>query len=236
MPLESASYVSQLEASNPASTDLLRQADDHIRLIKAVLKATFPNISGAVSATHTQLNQSSPAGLIALWYGSSASIPAGWVLCNGANGTPNLTDRFVIGAGTIAAQGATAGAAAAVEDTAAGGAHSHTLSGGAHDHTATIGGTALTVSQIPAHDHGLAVAPMTVDAGGSATFTNISAAGSTSDSYISDRGSGATHDHTATIASSASHDHTVADSATHTHEVAVATIPPCLGLHYIMRT
>jgi hypothetical protein len=36
-----------------------------------------------------------PSGTIAMWKGSIATIPSGWVLCNGANGTPDLRDRFV---------------------------------------------------------------------------------------------------------------------------------------------
>jgi hypothetical protein len=40
-----------------------------------------------------------PAGAIILWNGAVAQIPAGWVLCDGGNGTPNLESRFVVGAG-----------------------------------------------------------------------------------------------------------------------------------------
>lgn len=40
-----------------------------------------------------------PTGIILLWYGAIVNIPAGWVLCDGNNGTPNLQDRFVVGAG-----------------------------------------------------------------------------------------------------------------------------------------
>ena len=50
-----------------------------------------------------------PTGLISLWSGSIASIPTGWVLCNGNNGTPDLRDRFVIGAGSSHNPGATGG-------------------------------------------------------------------------------------------------------------------------------
>jgi hypothetical protein len=39
-----------------------------------------------------------PTGIICMWYGSVATIPTGWALCNGSNGTPDLRDRFVIGA------------------------------------------------------------------------------------------------------------------------------------------
>ncbi len=57
MPLETGTYTSDLVSTNPAAGDGMSQGDDHIRLIKAVLLATFPNITGAVTATHTELNQ-----------------------------------------------------------------------------------------------------------------------------------------------------------------------------------
>lgn len=56
MALESGTYINSLNASNPASTDGLGQADDHLRLIKSTLKATFPNITGQVTATQNDLN------------------------------------------------------------------------------------------------------------------------------------------------------------------------------------
>ena len=56
MALESGTYINSLNTSNPASTDGLAQADDHLRLIKSTVKSTFPNVTGAVSATHTELN------------------------------------------------------------------------------------------------------------------------------------------------------------------------------------
>lgn len=56
MGLESATYINGLVETNPTSSDNANQGDNHLRLIKATLKATFPNITGAVTATHTQLN------------------------------------------------------------------------------------------------------------------------------------------------------------------------------------
>lgn len=56
MALETATNISQLVETNPAATDGLSQADDHIRMIKAALKATFPNITGSALITHTELN------------------------------------------------------------------------------------------------------------------------------------------------------------------------------------
>jgi hypothetical protein len=53
--LETATYISGLVATNPASGDDPVQGDDHLRLIKATILATFPNVTGAVSPTHTEL-------------------------------------------------------------------------------------------------------------------------------------------------------------------------------------
>jgi len=55
-----------------------------------------------------------PIGGIILWSGSTGSIPNGWALCNGGNGTPNLQNRFVVSAGSGYAVGATGGSANAV--------------------------------------------------------------------------------------------------------------------------
>lgn len=40
-----------------------------------------------------------PSGTITLWSGAIVDIPSGWYLCDGNNGTPNLKNRFVVGAG-----------------------------------------------------------------------------------------------------------------------------------------
>jgi hypothetical protein len=55
-----------------------------------------------------------PVGGIILWSGSVASIPSGWALCNGSNGTPDLRNRFVVGAGSTYAVNATGGSADAI--------------------------------------------------------------------------------------------------------------------------
>lgn len=57
MGLESGSFISALVATNPiGATDPKSQGDDHLRFIKAKLLETFPNINGAVTPTHTELN------------------------------------------------------------------------------------------------------------------------------------------------------------------------------------
>lgn len=64
-----------------------------------------------------------PAGAVVAYDGTIASIPAGWVLCNGANGTPDLSDRFIIGAGGDYALNATGGLGSVSGSTSTDGAH-----------------------------------------------------------------------------------------------------------------
>lgn len=86
-------------------------------------------LAAATAADATRL----PAGVIVMWSGSIASIPAGWYLCNGSNGTPDLRDRFVVGAGTTYAVAGTGGSKDAIVVS-----HSHTTSSdGSHTHTTT---------------------------------------------------------------------------------------------------
>ena len=56
MGLETGTYISDLNSSNPVAGDPVNEGDDHLRLIKTTVKATFPSITGAVSSTHTELN------------------------------------------------------------------------------------------------------------------------------------------------------------------------------------
>lgn len=59
MGLETATYIADLNSSNPVgASDNVSQGDDHIRLIKATLLATFPNFTGeAVTKTEAELNE-----------------------------------------------------------------------------------------------------------------------------------------------------------------------------------
>jgi hypothetical protein len=85
-----------------------------------------------------------PSGVITMWSGSIASIPGGWYLCDGTNGTPNLRDRFIVGAGSTYAVNATGGSADAVVVS-----HSHTFTGDAlapHSHSYNTKSTSLPQS------------------------------------------------------------------------------------------
>jgi hypothetical protein len=75
MPLESATYVSQLVDTNPAHADGVNQGDAHVRLIKAVLQNQFPNLgTQAVTPTAAQINTAVSAAL-----GAGAYVPLGTV-------------------------------------------------------------------------------------------------------------------------------------------------------------
>lgn len=67
-------------------------------------------------------------GMIMMWSGSIASIPSGWVLCNGSSGTPDLRDRFIVGAGSSYSPGNTGGSANATLVS-----HTHTATSSVND-------------------------------------------------------------------------------------------------------
>jgi len=81
-----------------------------------------------IATTAFALANGIPSGAIVMWSGSIASIPSGWLLCNGSNGTPDLRDRFVVGAGSTYAVAATGGTADAIVV-----AHTHTATTTATD-------------------------------------------------------------------------------------------------------
>jgi hypothetical protein len=133
---------------------------------------------------NTVTNSALPSGVILLWSGSVASIPAGWFLCNGSNGTPDLRDRFVVGAGGTYTPGATGGSADAIVVS-----HSHTatssVSDPGHRHTYNApsgfddgGFTGSVVNTIVSAQTGIATTGITVattvnSAGTSGTNANL---------------------------------------------------------------
>lgn len=93
-----------------------------------------------------------PIGTIVDWWGNLGDIPAGWALCDGTNGTPDLRGRFTRGAGDTGYPTA--------HDTGGNDTHSPAglvESGGAHTHSGAVGDTTLTLTQIPPHEHGSGV-------------------------------------------------------------------------------
>ena len=70
-------------------------------------------------------------GIIVIWSGAIIDIPSGWTLCDGNNGTPNMTDRFVPGAGNNYNPGDTGGANTHTHNGTTNG-HNHDFSAGAN--------------------------------------------------------------------------------------------------------
>jgi len=162
MAIEAATTIEELVIANPNGSDDLSEGDDHIRLVKAIIKNTFAGINTngfnfPIAATEAELNFLTgltsnvqtqldvllagvvPIGGIISYNGSFVNIPSDFKLCDGNNGTPNLNDRFVYD--TVLEN--------ELEDL--GGnklstqvAHSHTAS---HSHTGSTG------SQQPNHSH-----------------------------------------------------------------------------------
>lgn len=82
------------------------------------------------------------AGLIAMWSGTESEIPDGWVLCDGTNGTPDLRDKFIVGAGSAYNVGDTGGSDEVTLTTAQMPAHTHnndfSIDSDSHKHTEEI--------------------------------------------------------------------------------------------------
>ena len=86
------------------------------------------------------------SGMIILWSGSTGSIPSGFVLCDGNNSTPNLTDRFVVGAGAAYGVGASGGSSTVTLSIANLPSHNHTINNHTHSFTTGNPNTSLTGS------------------------------------------------------------------------------------------
>ena len=156
--------------SGNAATATALQTTRNVALTGAVTGNANFDGSANISIATTLVSAGIPSGGIILWSGAVASIPAGWYLCNGANGTPNLQDRFIVGAGSGYAVGATGGSANAVvvshshtASTNSTGAHTHTYLGMYNDRgpsnasTAPVYQNTQTTSSSGAHSHTVSV-------------------------------------------------------------------------------
>jgi hypothetical protein len=108
-----------------------------VKTSAAVTIGTYDNIYGIVGV-QASVGTTIPTGVISLWYGAIGSVPTGWYLCDGANGTPDLRDKFVVGAGSTYSVNATGGSANSVVVS-----HNHTATttstDAGHTHAFTAG-------------------------------------------------------------------------------------------------
>jgi len=108
------------------------------------LIASYDNIYG-ILGTVPATSSAFTTGMILLWSGSTGSIPSGFYLCNGSNGTPDLRDRFIVGAGgsyTVAQTGGSADAIVVSHNHTA--TSTSTVTDPGHSHTSPAGNFAGT--------------------------------------------------------------------------------------------
>lgn len=142
------------------------------------------NLCGTVS---TVIKADLPSGMVTMWAGLVANIPVGWALCNGTNGTPNLTDRFVMGAVTDATINKTGGQNEVTLTEAQMPAHNHTgsaVAAGLHSHRMSGGTSSSTYPFARAGGSNGDILGPNTDTAGSHTHTLT----------INDNGSGQAHE------------------------------------------
>lgn len=165
--LTGTKYLDSLVATNPALGDQLQYQDDHTRGIKNVLLNTFPNLTGAVTATQGRLNDVPLPNSVRLMF-HEAAVPTGWTLVTGVD------DRIPLFTDT-AAQGRTNGGSWTISGNTGSGT---TGSDGAHDHAFSDSGTTGAASALAfanpgagsavagAHNHTFSVSGTTSSGGG----------------------------------------------------------------------
>ena len=149
--------VDNATLANIVAADISSNAVTNVK-INDVSGAKFTNLSsipsGAGVIPSANIPTSFVAGMIMLWSGAIVNIPAGWLLCDGTSGTPNLRDRFVVGAGSTYAVAGTGGSTTIAEANLP--SHTHAaggLTGGAHTHgierySGTVGGTGAPIGDL----------------------------------------------------------------------------------------
>ena len=146
------------------------------------------------------LNQTN---MIVMWAGLSTAIPSGWHLCDGTNGTPNLTDSFIVGGGGVLPTSGPYTAATA----------------GTQAPADSIAGYQLTLADLPSHVHpfdyffGNSSAVLFVPGGGPGSYYLYGGGGSgTRNSFAGSPNTGA---------GTNAHVHTLTPGAAHTHAQSI---------------
>jgi microcystin-dependent protein len=164
MPIESAIYLDDLDPTLPSRSDWMSEGDDHLRLIKQAIQATLRNATAPLDLDFVAKSLP-PIGAIMMYAFEEA--PDGWAICDGSTHirsdgagdivVPDLRDKFIAASGTSYALGDSVGANTKIATTTTDGAHGHTgaaAAAGTHSHSGVTGSTALSVAQLPAHNHG----------------------------------------------------------------------------------
>ncbi len=205
-----------------------------------------------VNATGTSLEftdypTSVPVGAIVLWSGALNAIPTGWSLCDGSNNTPDLRDKFVIGAGNqyaVNSQGGSKDAVVVAHDHGGSGAsagdHNHGGGTGNQDTSHTHG---FNTNNSGSHSHNLNKQLWGYLTGDGGTKFVGDSTGLTGGNNVGTSNAGS-HSHSGTTYSGGSnHNHSISSSGDHTHTIPSdgvdgtgKNLPPYYALCYIMCT
>ncbi|MDP3327219.1 hypothetical protein [Parvibaculum sp.] len=183
-----------------------------------------------------------PVGGIIMYSGLIADIPLPWRLCDGTNGTPDLRDKFIVGARSDHDGTAKTNITGAL--TKSGGSVSGvTAGGGEHNHAGFTGSHVLTLNEMPSHRH-LQYSSVTATSSNSLGLAagNAPAFAATlgfdNNGYFTVSRSDAgepTIGRTSPSGGADAHNHSIAAAGTHTHTIP-SVLPPYVALAFIMRT
>lgn len=216
------------------------------------INSNFKEIYNALGDGNSLIGGFIPIGGIIMWSGSIASVPTGWSLCNGSNGTPDLRDRFIVGAGSAYVPGNTGGANSVTLSESQIPAHSHsgsTASAGDHSHsgsTSSAGSHSHTGSTDTQGNHTHLLGRFSGDSNINTQSSRYALATTNNIGPDSTQAAGS-HSHNISTNSAGDHSHTVsiASAGSHTHSVTVGNTgggqahenrPPYYALAFIMRT
>lgn len=250
--------------SNPTHLEVTFADPDNINTNTFIID-TMPLVSQATSATvaDTSTNLATaffvhsllPYGSIIMWYGNSTNVPAGWQICDGTNGTPDLRDQFIVGASSDYNQQNPASIVAGVSTSSGGQAslqlpqHTHDLLNtdalGIPDHIHSI--------TDPTHFHEFYYATGSQASGSGSHFANLNGADGAyviadgnSHQIIQNAATGITQTNSPTVPltitgadtlalTSSTTTDPIATGAVWSTDVTYANIPPFIAVYYIMK-
>jgi len=199
----------------------------------------------SMTLANTQfVHQILPGGAIIMWYGTVATIPTGWSLCDGSNNTPDLRNRFIVGAGSDYRFGGASKDAATTQvlgtTSTIGGSAASVLP--SHSHTGNFNGTSEphthTIND-PGHDHTGGVYKNLLRQPYVGSLTGVDTSGSGSEQAVGVNDGGPMETKTTGISISSTSTKlsgAIAIESTGTVDTTHANIPPFFALCYIMKT
>ncbi len=183
--------------------------------------ASVGTSSRQIATTEFVSQNAMVSGMIVMWGGAAGAIPTGWKLCDGTLGTPNLVNRFIMGAGVGRTPGDTGGSADAIVVNHTHGGNTNTT--GNHKHT----GSTTSAGN---HSHSQTPSSSTIYGSGGQKPAGGGGAGSQT-------GLAGAHTHGMALNNAGNHSHSfTTGNASDGKNGTNANLPPYYALAYIMKT